>query len=80
MGLLIKIKFGAREEDEDDWCETQLGVEFNSDGLYNKIKDNNLIFTEYIGVYYQEERDTGYSEIPKSNRTEKRVITYKEVS
>lgn len=69
-----ELKFGTQEA--DDWCETQLGVEFNSDGLYDKLKDSDLVFKEYIGVYYQEERDTGYSDIPKSNRTEKRVITY----
>lgn len=69
--------FGTQGADE--WCEAQLGVEFNSVGLYNKLNGSGLVFTEYIGVYYQEERDTGHSDIPKSNRTEKRVITYKKV-
>lgn len=69
-------KFG---DNRDSWCETQLGVEFDGSGLYNKINTTGAIFKESVGVYYQEERDTGYSEVPKSNRTEKRVITYTKI-
>ncbi len=75
--ILLESLIQSGTKNADEWCEAQLGVEFNSTGLYDKFKNNNLIFNEYVGVYYQEERDTGYSEIPKSNRTEKRVITYK---
>lgn len=44
------------------------------DALFYKIK--NKTFEEDIGVYYQEEVDTGNTS-PNANKTEKRVITYK---
>lgn len=48
------------------------GITFKNEGLYDIIKENR--FTEYLGIYYQEEI-TG-TESPDVNKTEKRVITY----
>ena len=60
-----------------------LGISLNSTGLYDKI--NNEKLKEDIGIYYQEEAgvvdddsdiETSGSDVPETNKTEKRVITY----
>lgn len=49
--------------------------DIKNNGLYNQIKGKQ--FTEYLGVYYQEEIDGNQSNTPDANKTKKRVITYK---
>ena len=75
---------GGHNLTKDDWCEAHLtkiefdvtglsGENIGSIGLFGKY--GNKKFTEYLGVYYQEEKE-GFSTIPEANKTEKRVITY----
>ena len=53
-------------------------ITLNSDGLYDKIKNNRYI--EYIGEYYQEDEVINNvetdSESPDANKTVKRIYTY----
>ena len=53
-------------------------ITLNSEGLYDKIKDNRYI--EYIGEYYQEDEIINNvetdSESPDTNKTVKRIYTY----
>ena len=49
--------------------------DIKNNGLYNQIKGKQ--FTESLGVYYQEEIDGNQSNTPDTNKTKKRVITYK---
>ena len=55
-----------------------LGIEFNQqnkDGIFSKIANGK--YKESLGIYYQEEVDSGNpSEISENNKTKKRVITY----
>ena len=53
-------------------------ITLNSEGLYDKIKNNRYI--EYIGEYYQEDEVINNiendSESPDANKTVKRIYTY----
>ncbi len=55
-------------------------IMLNSGGLYDIIKDKE--FKEYIGMYYEQdvlaegEDPDSESNVPTSNKTERRVITY----
>lgn len=73
-GMKIKDKF-----------KKNFGINLNMNGIYDTIKNKKV--KECIGIYYQEEventsdtgSDTGTttgSNVPDTNKTEKRVITY----
>ena len=85
--FLMGIFYGNDLDNFRDLSNTfsRLGYGLNNDGLYDIIKDVKL--TESIGVYYQEEArnegsdtsvggDYSESDVPETNLTEKRVITY----
>lgn len=53
---------------------SDLGINLKDDGIYARIEDKKV--TEKLGVYYQEDMQTGGSNTPDANKTKKRVITY----
>ena len=63
-----------------------LGIYLNETGIYDKIINNGTGLYESLGVYYQEETPSQYSDgssddenvgsVPDANKTIKRVITY----
>lgn len=53
---------------------SDLGINLKDDGIYDRIKGKKV--TEKLGVYYQEDMQTGGSNTPDANKTKKRVITY----
>lgn len=55
---------------------SDLGINLKDDGIYARIKGKNKKVTEKLGVYYQEDMQTGGSNTPDANKTKKRVITY----
>lgn len=70
------------DPDVEKWCNDQLiNFKFEGDGLSERLQgienSSNKKFTEYLGVYYQEEATQGATSNPAANKTEKRVITYK---
>ena len=72
------ILFGNSAVDDSNMLnDTFHNIQFNSTGyaLYDMIKGKE--FTEYLGMYYQEET-TGDTSTPEANKTKKRVITYEE--
>lgn len=71
----IKTLLYGYENSEDVKIFTDAGLSLPKEGLYDKIKGKK--FKEYLGIYYQEEVQ-GQSNTPDANRTQKRVITYKE--
>ena len=52
-------------------------IKFEGTGLYDKIKLKT--FEESIGIYVPDEATTGATDTPESSKTEKRVITYKQI-
>ena len=80
------IKEDGIKESYTYWSDLQnafknnLGIYLNDDGIYDKIKDIRL--EESVGVYYQEEAgtadddDDNTTNVPDTNKTIKRVITY----
>lgn len=76
--ILYGKSFYSNSNDPDKWNKVKaefktLGIKFNDDGLYSKIKEKK--YKESLGVYYQEEV-YGDSNMPDANKTKKRVITY----
>ena len=56
----------------------RLGIELKEEGIFNTIKGKT--YKESLGVYYQEEVDSGeVSQSPEANKTKKRVITYSSI-
>lgn len=53
---------------------SDLGINLKDEGIYDRIKGKKV--TEKLGVYYQEDMQTGGSNTPDANKTKKRVITY----
>lgn len=53
---------------------SDLGINLKDDGIYARIEGKKV--TEKLGVYYQEDMQTGGSNTPDANKTKKRVITY----
>ena len=63
-----------------------LGIYLNETGIYDKIINNGTGLYESLGVYYQEETPSQYSDgssddenvgsVPDANKTIKRVVTY----
>lgn len=53
---------------------SDLGINLKDEGIYDRIKCKKV--TEKLGVYYQEDMQTGGSNTPDANKTKKRVITY----
>lgn len=80
--FLMAILYGNKIDDFQTIKDTfkKTGIELNSKGLCDKI--NTSKFKEEIGIYYQEQagidntNTTDTEEVPESNLTEKRVITY----
>lgn len=56
---------------------SNLKIAFTTDGIYGTIKESE--FEEYLGEYYQDDLgiDTNTSLVPETNKTKKRIITYK---
>ena len=73
MALLYGIQYEKFETVRNTF-EKNLKISLNSDGLYARIKS--------IGIYYQGEEQSNPddeptdSNVPDTNKTEKRVITY----
>ena len=55
---------------------SDLGINLKDVGIYARIEGKNKKVTEKLGVYYQEDMQTGGSNTPDANKTKKRVITY----
>ena len=80
--FLMAILYGNKIDDFQTIKDTfkKTGIELNSKGLCDKIDISK--FKEEIGIYYQEQagidntNTTDTEEVPESNLTEKRVITY----
>ena len=80
--FLMAILYGNKIDDFQTIKDTfkKTDIELNSKGLCDKI--NTSKFKEEIGIYYQEQagidntNTTDTEEVPESNLTEKRVITY----
>lgn len=53
---------------------SDLGINLKDEGIYDRIKCKKV--TEKLGVYYQEDMQTGGINTPDANKTKKRVITY----
>lgn len=89
--FILAILYGNKTPDQDsiknwDWEKikqkySNYGITLKDKGIYDKIKENDKIkaktFTEYLGIYYQDETN-GKTDTPQSNKVEKRVITYKD--
>lgn len=76
--FIKRVLFGVNKNVKDEYADNHfpnLMFPDEKNGLYSKI--NNKSYIEYLGVYYQEETEGGTS-TPDANKTEKRVITYKE--
>lgn len=58
----------------------RLGIELKDAGIFNTISATGKTYKESLGVYYQEEVDSGEaSQSPEANKTKKRVITYSNI-
>lgn len=68
------ILYGADDTTKKEFS-TNLGIQLNTEGIYDIISKNNNTFVEKLGIYYQEEIQ-GTSASPDANKTKKRVITY----
>lgn len=59
---------------------SNLGIELKDNGIFNTISATGKKYKESLGVYYQEEVESGgTSQSPDANRTKKRVITYSNI-
>lgn len=80
MALLYGIQYEKFETVRNTF-EKNLKISLNSDGLYARIKSIGKL-KESIGIYYQGEEQSNPddeptdSNVPDTNKTEKRVITY----
>lgn len=77
--FIMAILYGQKYEDFSTIENTlqNRGIYLNNRGLYDKIKDSRV--KESIGIYYIGEEGLfgeDASNVPETNKTEKRVITY----
>lgn len=72
----IKAIIYGKDSISDEYKKefSDLGINLKDVGIYARIKGNKV--TEKLGVYYQEDMQTGGSNTPDANKTKKRVITY----
>ena len=71
--------FGSKQNDIKKEFSS-LGIELKEDGIFNTISAEGKKYRESLGVYYQEEVESGEtSQAPEANKTKKRVITYSNV-
>lgn len=72
----IKAIIYGKDSISDEYKKefSDLGINLKDDGIYDRIKGKKV--TEKLGVYYQEDMQTGGSNTPDANKTKKRVITY----
>lgn len=82
FGTEIRGKMYSNDK-YDEYKETISNITFNSDGLYQRLttSDTNLkgTYEESLGVYFPTEKD-GTTDKSTTNKTEKKVITYKKVN
>lgn len=72
----IKAIIYGKDSISDEYKKefSDLGINLKDVGIYAIIKGKKV--TEKLGVYYQEDMQTGGSNTPDANKTKKRVITY----
>lgn len=72
----IKAIIYGKDSISDEYKKefSDLGINLKDVGIYDRIKGKKV--TEKLGVYYQEDMQTGGSNTPDANKTKKRVITY----
>ena len=72
----IKAIIYGKDSISDEYKKefSDLGINLKDDGIYARIEGKKV--TEKLGVYYQEDMQTGGSNTPDANKTKKRVITY----
>ena len=72
----IKAIIYGKDSISDEYKKefSDLGINLKDVGIYARIKGNKV--TEKLGVYYQEDMQTGGSNTPDANKTKKRLITY----
>lgn len=72
----IKAIIYGKDSISDEYKKefSDLGINLKDVGIYDRIKCKKV--TEKLGVYYQEDMQTGGSNTPDANKTKKRVITY----
>lgn len=65
----------------DEYKATISNITFNGNGLYQRLTNGDLMGTyeESLGVYFPTEKD-GTTDKSTTNKTEKKVITYKKVN
>ena len=85
--FLQQILYGKTEDNDNNnnnnfvlHCQQTYRIQFNTlqQPLYNYIINSNRKFEEKLGVYYQDEREGGNNN-PKENKSERRVVTYREI-
>ena len=74
----IKAIIYGKDSISDEYKKefSDLGINLKDVGIYARIEGKNKKVTEKLGVYYQEDMQTGGSNTPDANKTKKRVITY----
>ena len=72
----IKAIIYGKDSISDEYKKefSDLGINLKDVGIYARIEGKKV--TEKLGVYYQEDMQTGGSNTPDANKTKKRVITY----
>ena len=75
----IKAIIYGKDSISDEYKKefSDLGINLKDDGIYARIEGKKV--TEKLGVYYQEDMQTGGSNTPDANKTKKRVITYTDI-
>lgn len=87
--FIMSILYGNRYADFGTVRQNfidNLGIYLNETGIYDKIISNGTGLYESLGIYYQEETPSQYSDgssddenvssVPDANKTIKRVVTY----
>ena len=86
--FLYNILFGTgirgimySDDKYDEYKATISNITFNRNGLYRRLTNGDLMGTyeESLGVYFPTEKD-GTTDKSTTNKTEKKVITYKKVN
>lgn len=86
--FLYNILFGTRirgkmysDDKYDEYKATISNITFNINGLYQRLTNRDLMGTyeESLGVYFPTEKD-GTTDKSTTNKTEKKVITYKKIN
>ena len=86
--FLYNILFGTEirrimysNDKYDEYKATISDITFNKNGLYQRLTKGDLMGTyeESLGVYFPPEKD-GTTDKSTTNKTEKKVITYKKVN